>query len=119
LNSRVIPLLAVVTDGIFFPYALGFGTSRLFQIFRRAAPGPFRPEAHVAVMHRVVVNVVDGREEVSFRTHEPLGGAMEHLPSPRVLFAVPSVAGASVKTSQFLEEFENVRCFDERMVMIG
>ena len=66
LNPRIIPLLAVVADRIFSPHALGFRTAHLREIFRRTAPSPLCPKPHVTMMHRIVVNIIDSSEEVSF-----------------------------------------------------
>ena len=48
----------------------------------------------------------------------PLDGAMEHLPTARAFLAVPSMAGASVKTPEFMEQLEDVGRFHQGMIMI-
>lgn len=70
------------------------------------------------MVDRIVVNVVDGREEVAFRAHEPLGGPVKNLTTTRAFLAVPRMTGASVKASQFMEQLEDVLGFDQRMVMV-
>lgn len=118
LDPGVIPIFAVVADGVFFPGAFGFGTIGLLQIFRRAAPGPFCPQPHVTMMDRVVVNVINRREEVPLRTHEPLGGPVKHLSAARVFLAIPGVAGASMETPEFVQEFEDMGGFHQRVIVI-
>ncbi len=65
------------------------------------------------MMHRVDVHIIDGREEVPLRTHEPVGGAMANLPSARAFLTVQSVAGASVISAHLMQQFENVGGFNE------
>src|SRR5438105_1086390 len=72
LDRRIIPLLAVIADGVILPHPLCFCAAHLFEVFRGAAPRPLCPKPHIAMMNRVVVNVIDGREEMPLRTHKPL-----------------------------------------------
>jgi len=43
LHSSVIPLLAVISDGVFLPNSPDFRAAHLFEVFRRTAPRPFGP----------------------------------------------------------------------------
>ena len=46
------------------------------------------------------------------------GGTMEYLSSARALLAVPGMAGASVKASQFMQELEDVGRLDESVIVV-
>jgi len=97
LDGRIIPLLAVIANGILPPNPFSFFAAHLVKIFRCAAPSPLGPQPHVAMMCGVVMNIVNGREEVALGTHKPLSGAMEDLSSARVFLTVPSIARTSVQ----------------------
>lgn len=118
LNVGIIPFLAVVADGIFLPHALGFRAAHVVEVFRGTAPSPLGPSPHVAMMRGVVVNVVNGREEVALGAHETLSGVMEDLSSAFVLLPVPTMARATMKSAQFIQELENVGSFNQCVVMV-
>src|SRR5690348_3092789 len=79
-KARVIPPLSVVPHPVFAPDARRLLAAHLREVIPRAAPGPIRPEFDVAMVDRVVVDVIERGPEVPLGAHEPLGGAVENLP---------------------------------------
>jgi hypothetical protein len=70
------------------------------------------------MVHRIIVNVVDGGKEVPFGAHESLGAAAKDSAASGSLLIVPGMTGAPMKTAQLIEQLQDIGRFDQRMVMV-
>jgi hypothetical protein len=73
---------------------------------------------YIAVMHRVMVNVIHCCPKMTFRPDGTLKAVMPHLATPTVVFGVPSKRGASMETAQAQTQISNLIGFYENMVMV-
>lgn len=65
------------------------------------------------------MDIIKRGVEVAFRAHLPLGGTVENLPAAGLLFAIPLMGRAAVKTAKFSEQRKNIRSCEKNMIMIG
>jgi hypothetical protein len=111
--------LAVVEDGVGFPYAFGFFAADLGEIGGGAAPGPVLPALDVAVFDGVVVSVVERGPEVAIGADGAFDGVEPALAAAAGIFAIPCVACAAVELGEGVEERFGLVGLNENVVVVG
>jgi hypothetical protein len=87
----VVPLGAVIENGIGAPKIFCLGTGSLFEKERGAGPGPLVPTFNIVMVDRIVMDVVEGGEKMAFGAHGAVGGTVKDLAAACVFFVVPMV----------------------------
>ena len=96
----IIPPGAVVEEGMAVPEARGFGVADRVEVIACAAPRPIGPALGVAVMHGIVVHIVQRRPKMGLGADAPVGGAVKHGATGGALCDVPRARGAAVEAAK-------------------
>src|ERR1700752_3995177 len=94
-----------------------FSTHALKELLS-TRPGPFVPHFRVAVVYRIVMNVVYTRPKMAGRFDSTVQAIVPNLTSAPLIFSVPAKRCPPVQFSQFATELFKPGCSKQQMIVV-
>src|SRR6266480_68630 len=117
-QNRGGPSFPVVQNGILAPRLFSKLPPHFGEVFLSAGERPVLPPLHIAVVNRIIVDVIHRRPEMRVVAHVTLRRAAPDLSASREFLAVPLERQPPVHPAKVRQHGQNLSGFDERMVMV-
>src|SRR5439155_14149370 len=117
-QNRIIPSFPVIQNGILAPRLFSKLPSHFGEVFLSAGERPVLPPLHIAVVNRIIVDVIHRRPEMRVVAHVTLRRAAPDLSASREFLAVPLERQPPVHPPKVRQHGQNLSGFDQRMVMV-
>lgn len=117
--SKDVPFFTVIVQRVFEPDPQCLLAPMLIEEVFRARPGPVLPFIDVAVMNRVVMNVIQARPKVPLRSDESLESVKPALAATLIVLAIPFERRAPVKLAELFQQRFDLFRAQQNVVVIG